>query len=43
MVVWVAGVVVDELELKEASFRGKRLAGTTLPIPENYRGIVFAL
>lgn len=36
----ITGVVVDELELKEASFRGKRLAGTTLPIPENYRGFV---
>jgi ribonuclease H2 subunit C len=36
----ITGVVVDELELKEASFRGKRLAGTTLPIPESYCGFV---
>ncbi|XP_057862530.1 uncharacterized protein C12B10.15c [Cryptomeria japonica] len=36
----ITGVVVDELELKEASFRGRKLAGTTLSIPGSYCGFV---
>eukprot|EP01018_Ginkgo_biloba_P020143 Gb_11527 [translate_table: standard] len=37
----ITGVVVDELELKQAAFRGRKLEGATLPIPQSYRG--FAL
>uniref|UniRef100_A0A0D6R4Y9 Uncharacterized protein n=1 Tax=Araucaria cunninghamii TaxID=56994 RepID=A0A0D6R4Y9_ARACU len=36
----ITGVVVDELESKEASFRGRKLEGATLSIPENYCGFV---
>ncbi|KAH9290318.1 hypothetical protein KI387_034435, partial [Taxus chinensis] len=36
----ITGVVVDELELKEASFRGRKLSGATLSIPGSYCGFV---
>lgn len=34
------GVVVDGLEVAEASFRGRKLQGLTIPLPEGYCGYV---
>ncbi|KAL5975728.1 hypothetical protein ACLOJK_020054 [Asimina triloba] len=34
------GIVVDGLDVEEASFRGRKLQGTTLPIPRGYCGYV---
>ncbi|KAH9289676.1 hypothetical protein KI387_033793, partial [Taxus chinensis] len=36
----ITGVVVDELELKESSFRGRKLARATLAISGSYCGFV---
>ncbi|XP_068656299.1 uncharacterized protein [Aristolochia californica] len=34
------GVVVEGLEVVEASFRGRKLRGTTVQVPDGYRGLV---
>ncbi|XP_058072036.1 uncharacterized protein LOC131220998 isoform X2 [Magnolia sinica] len=34
------GIVVDGLDVEEASFRGRKLQGATIPIPEGYCGFV---
>ncbi|XP_071725166.1 uncharacterized protein C12B10.15c-like [Rutidosis leptorrhynchoides] len=34
------GVEMDGLKLEEASFRGRKLQGTTIPIPQGYSGLV---
>lgn len=34
------GVVVDGLEVEEASFRGRKLQGAAIPLPEGYCGFV---
>ncbi|GLT63054.1 hypothetical protein SLA2020_356470 [Shorea laevis] len=34
------GIEVEGLELQEAYFRGRKLQGTTIPIPQGYSGFV---
>ncbi|KVI03069.1 uncharacterized protein C12B10.15c [Cynara cardunculus var. scolymus] len=34
------GIEVDGLNVKEAYFRGRRLQGTTVPLPDDYSGFV---
>ncbi|KAM7500364.1 hypothetical protein LguiA_024778 [Lonicera macranthoides] len=34
------GVEVDGLSMKEAHFRGRKLQGTTIPLPQGYSGFV---
>ncbi|KAJ6833506.1 ribonuclease H2 subunit C [Iris pallida] len=34
------GVVVDGLSVEEAYFRGRKLQGVTVPLPDGYRGYV---
>uniref|UniRef100_A0A5B7B905 Uncharacterized protein n=1 Tax=Davidia involucrata TaxID=16924 RepID=A0A5B7B905_DAVIN len=34
------GIEVDGLEVEEACFRGRKLQGTTIPLPEGYSGFV---
>ncbi|KAG9439509.1 hypothetical protein H6P81_019674 [Aristolochia fimbriata] len=34
------GVVLEGLEVEEGSFRGRRLRGATVPVPDGYRGLV---
>ncbi|XP_077210680.1 uncharacterized protein LOC143846145 [Tasmannia lanceolata] len=34
------GVVVEGLEVEEASFRGRKLQGASIPLPEGYCGFV---
>ncbi|ERN14809.1 hypothetical protein AMTR_s00032p00090570 [Amborella trichopoda] len=37
------GVVVDDLRVEEAAFRGRKLLGTTLTIPHGYSGYVLEM
>ncbi|XP_002969243.2 ribonuclease H2 subunit C isoform X2 [Selaginella moellendorffii] len=34
------GAKADGMEIQEAAFRGRRLLGSTLPLPQNHRGFV---
>jgi ribonuclease H2 subunit C len=33
------GIEVEGLELQEAYFRGRKLQGTAIPIPQGYSGL----
>ncbi|KAE7998985.1 hypothetical protein FH972_003473 [Carpinus fangiana] len=35
----LGGIEVEGLELQEAYFRGRKLQGTSIPIPQGYSGL----
>ncbi|GBG63949.1 hypothetical protein CBR_g39953 [Chara braunii] len=35
-------MIIDGLQVKEAAFRGRKLLGTTIPLPNGYGGIVLS-
>lgn len=39
----LTGIEVDGLKVEEAHFRGRKLHGATLPLPDGYSGMPFSL